>query len=191
MPSLILASTSPRRKELLEKLCMPFTVVASDYEEDMTLPLDPFALAKTLSRGKAEAVAARFPESVVIGADTFIAHNGRVLGKPHTAQKALEMLKDIRGQWVSIITGCTVMHGALGRVASDAVETRAFITLASDAVLERYVATGEPLDKAGAFAIQGLGSVLIERIEGDFYGAVGLPLFSLAKTLANFGIQAV
>lgn len=191
MPPLILASTSPRRKELLEKLRVPFTVVASDYEEDMTLPLDPFELAKTLSHGKAEVVAVRFPESVVIGADTFIAHNGRVLGKPHTPEKALEMLKSIRGQWVSILTGCTVVHRALGRIASDAVETRAFITDAPDVVLKRYVATGEPLDKAGAFAIQGLGSALIERIEGDFYGAVGLPLFSLAKTLVTFGIQVV
>lgn len=191
MTELILASTSPRRKELLEKLRIPFTVVASDYEEDMSLPLEPSELARTLSRGKAEAVADRFPESIVLGADTFVVLEGHLLGKPHTPEKALSMLQKIGGQWVSIITGYTVMCKKTHQVVSKSVETRVLISSCRDEVYARYVATGEPLDKAGAFALQGLGAVLIERIEGDFYSAVGLPLYDLAKTLLLFNVPVL
>ena len=174
MSPLILASTSPRRKELFEKLRIPFTVVASDYEEDMTLPLDPFVLAKTLSRGKAEKVAESFIDSVVVGADTFVAFNGKVLGKPHTTEKAMAMLKDIRGQWISIITGYTIMHRATDRSISETVETKVLIAGATDEEIRRAYKRAKEVYDHDALCCYGLfdGAGLEGRVAPEQRGAI-------------------
>ncbi len=189
MKQIILASTSPRRKELMEKLNLKFTAVSSDYEEDMTLKLKPLQLAKTLSTGKALAVVKKYPNHIIIAADTFVALNDKLLGKPHTKETAKKMLKQISGKAVSVISGLTVIDTSSGRKISQAVETKVYIKKLSDQEISGYIKTGEPLDKAGAFGIQELGAVIIKKIDGDFFNVVGLPLFVLSETLKKFGIK--
>ena len=186
---IILASTSPRRKEILSLTGLKFETVASDYEEDMTLDLEPLELAKLLSRGKAEAVAKDYKDSIVIGADTFVVLNNELLGKPHDADTATKMLEKISNQAVSLITGYTIIDTANNKNISETVETKIYIKELSDQEIKGYVATKEPLDKAGAFAIQGIGAIFIKKIECDFFGAMGLPLFDLSKALKKFGIS--
>lgn len=189
MKPLILASISPRRKELLAKLGLEFEVVASNYEEDMSLKLKPLELAKVLSAGKAEVVAANYSNHIIIAADTFIALEDELLGKPHTEAKAIQMLKRISGQPISVITGFTIIDTANNKKVSKAIETKVYIKNLSDEEIAGYVKTKEPLDKAGAFAIQGLGAVIVEKIDGDFFNVMGLPLFDLAESLKEFGIE--
>lgn len=186
---IILASSSPRRKELLAKTGLLFSVEPSGYEEDMGLKLDPIALANVLSAGKAEGVARNHKNAIVIGADTFIAHNGRVLGKPHTQARAKAMLKSLSGKAHSVITGFTIIDTKNGKRISRAVESKVYFKKMSDREIDAYIKTGEPLERGGAYAIQELGSVFVEKIEGDFFGVMGLPIFELVKELAKFGIS--
>jgi septum formation protein len=188
---IILASTSPRRQELFARLGLPFTVEASEYEEDMTLKMSPRKLALTLSGGKAEAVARKHRSGLVIGADTFVVFNGQLLGKPKSKSEAKGMLKRLSGQRVDILTGLTIIDVAAGQKFSTTATTRVYIRKLSQLEINNYVASGEPLDKAGAFAIQGLGAVIIKKIEGDFMGAMGLPLFILAQALKKFGVRVL
>ena len=185
---LILASTSPRRKEILSSSGLLFEVVPSDYEEDMTLAMEPKNLAKYLSKRKAETVANKYPDSVVIGADTFVEFEGEVLGKPHTKEKAKETLHRLNGRIHSIITGFTVIDASNAKCISQAVETKVVFKRSTDKEIDEYIATGEPLDKAGSYAIQGIGKSLVERIEGDYNNIVGLPLDALLNVLKGFGV---
>ncbi len=188
---IILASGSPRRKELLERLGLAFEVVSSNYEEDMSLTMSPLELAKFLSQGKAQEVARKYTNHLIIAADTFVALGTELLGKPHTEAAAEKMLEKISGQVVSIITGYTVMDSASNKIISEAVEARVHIKKLTEEEIANYIQTKEPLDKAGAFAVQGIGAVIIEKTEGDFFGIVGLPLYALAKTLKKFGVQVI
>jgi len=193
MKKIILASTSPRRKQLLERIGLPFVVEAGDYEEDMTQELPPLELAKVLSRGKAEVVAKKHPneEVLVIGADTFIALGNEVLGKPHTPEKAKEMLQKISGTAHSVITGMTIIDCAAGRTTSDAIEIKVYFKQMTDQEIDEYVATGEPLDKAAGYAGQEIGSLFIDKIEGDFSALVGLPIPTLYRRLKEFDIDVL
>lgn len=189
MQKIILASTSPRRKELLEKLNITFEVVWSDYEEDMDIKLEPLKLAEYLSEWKAKSVAKNYKEHIIIAADTFIELGGEILGKPHTPNEAEKMLTKISGTSLSVITGFTVIDSTTNKTISQAVETKVSIKKLSQNEIQNYIATGEPLDKAWAFAIQWLWSIIVERIEGDYFNVVGLPLNELSKTLKNFNIH--
>ncbi len=191
MKKVILASSSPRRKELFEKTGIPFVVEASDYEEDNSLKLKPLELAKTLSAGKAKAVSERHKEedTIIIGADTFIVLDDKVLGKPHTPEKAKEMIKKMNGRAFSVITGFTVIDVKSGKEVSKAVESRVCFRRLTEKEIENYVHTGEPLDKAGAYAIQEMGSVLTGEIQGDYTNIVGLPIPALIEELKRFGIS--
>jgi septum formation protein len=191
MKSIILASTSPRRKELMEKLGLEFQTVSSDYEENMDSKLEPLELAKTLSAGKAEAVASQYPDHIIIGADTFIALDNKLLGKPHTEIKAAEMLKHISGKPISVITGFTIIDTSKNKKISKAIETKVYIKDLSDEEITSYVKTKEPLDKAGAFGIQGIGAVIVRKIDGDFFNVMGLPLFDLSESLKEFGVYVL
>lgn len=186
---IILASTSPRRKQLLEKTGLKFDVVGSDYEEDMTLKLKPKELAKHLSMGKAKSVAAKYRNAVVIAADTFIAYKDRVLGKPHTPEQAKKTLRMLSGKAHSVITGFTIVDTATGKKVSKAVETKVYFKKLIDSEISGYIKSKEPLDKAGAYAIQGLGAVLVEKIEGDFFNVMGLPVNALVTELRKFGVK--
>lgn len=191
MQKIILASTSPRRKELFEKLNLDFEVEASSYQEDMNLIKPPLELAKLLSLGKAKDVSAKHKEGIIIGADTFIAMDDELLGKPVTADKAKEMLRKISGKVLSVITGFSIIDITQNKIISDAVETKVFIKNLSGEEIENYVRTGEPLDKAGAFAIQGIGAIIVKKIEGDYFNVMGLPLSALAKRLTEFGVNVL
>ncbi|KKP59268.1 MAG: septum formation inhibitor Maf [Candidatus Magasanikbacteria bacterium GW2011_GWC2_34_16] len=188
---IILASTSPRRKELFGKLGLPFVVEASDYEEDMTLKMPPQKLAKFLSYGKAAVVAKKHKSGIVIGADTFVVFNNHLLGKPKSKAEAKKMLKKLSGKRVDILTGLAIIDVDSGKKINTIDVTKVFIRKLTDQEINNYIASGEPMDKAGAFAIQGLGAVIIKRIEGDFMGAMGLPLFILAKELKKIGVSVL
>jgi septum formation protein len=184
----VLASASPRRRELLENIGLKFSVDAVEIAEVRTAGLKPVELAKALSLQKARAAASRHADSIIIAADTFGVLDGVILGKPVDAGDAREMLAGLSGRCHSVITGFTVIDSATGRAVSRAVETRVYFRKLGRPEIARYVKTGEPLDKAGAYAIQGLGALLVERIEGDYYNVIGLPLCALAGVLKRFGI---
>ncbi len=185
---IVLASLSPRRRELLALTGLSFQVDAGDYEEKMTSHLPPRALARRLSRGKAAAVARKYANALIIAADTFIIYRGEFLGKPHTAKEAVRMLRILNGGTHSVITGFTILDTATGKMTSRSVETRVYFRKLSSREILAYVRSKEPLDKAGGYAIQGLGSLLIRRIEGDYFNVIGLPLAAVAQALKGFGV---
>jgi len=189
MRKIILASTSPRRKELLAKTGLKFSVVPSDYEEDMTLALPPKKLAEVLSMGKAAAVAKKYRNAIVIGADTFIFFKGAVLGKPHTPKKAKAMLKQLSGKMNSAITGFSIIDTKTGKRVSRAIECKVYLRKITDREIDAYVKTGEPLGRAGAYAVQERGSVFVRKTEGDFFTIMGLPVYELVQELKKFGVS--
>ena len=175
----VLASASPRRSAILSQLNIPFRVESSGFDERAD-ELAPEERPRRFAEGKALDVSRRFPGEYVLGFDTLVFLNSEPLGKPKSKQEALEMLSRLNGCTHKVITGVAVAHD--GRlVASDCEETRVTFRRVSPAELENYVASGEPMDKAGAYAIQGLGARLVKSIDGCFYNVVGLPV---AKTLS-------
>jgi septum formation protein len=185
---IVLASSSPRRRELLALTGLTFRVDAGDYEEKMTPHLHPRALARRLSRGKAAAVSRKYADALIIAADTFVVCTGRLLGKPHDAKEALRMLSILNGRKHSVITGFAILDAATGKMTSRSVETKVYFRKLSPSEILAYVRSGEPLDKAGGYAIQGLGSLLIRRIEGDYFNVIGLPLSAVSEALKDFGV---
>jgi septum formation protein len=189
MRKIILASESPRRKELLKKPGLKFTVDPSGYEETKQQPAVPRELAMRTSIEKARIVSARHRNTIVIGADTFGVLKNEIIGKPHSLEEARKMLEKLNGRSHSVITGFTIIDSASGKTLSDSVETTVYIRKLTAAEIDSYIQTGEPLDKAGGYAIQGLGAFIVERIEGDFYNVVGLPLSALSIALEEFGVK--
>jgi septum formation protein len=189
MKIIILASASPRRKELLKRIGLKFKVDPSSYEENISSELEPHELAKSLSLEKAKLVAKKHMNALVIAADTFIVFEGKILGKPRTETEAKEMLETINGKLHSVITGFTIIDTENNKALSKAVETKVYIRKLSSNEIDAYVESKEPLGKAGAYAIQGLGSVIVEKIEGDYFNVIGLPLSALTESLKEFGIH--
>ena len=185
MKPIVLASGSPRRKQLLEMLRIPFRIIPPDVDEHVLAGEQADAYVTRLSRVKAQAVVARAPGEVILAADTTVALRGRIFEKPTSPQHAVEMLEQLQGQTHKVLTAVAVAEN--GRLEQALDVTRVTFRRADRATLEEYVATGEPLDKAGAYAIQGLGAPLIERVEGDFFGVMGLPLRLALDLLAKFG----
>lgn len=191
MRRIILASSSPRRAALLRQIGLEFTVEPSGVGEGMDERLTPAELALSLSAAKAAGVAAANPGALVIAADTLVVLEGRALGKPASPQEAGAMLRSLAGKAHTVVTGLTIAEGGSGKAASGTVETRVHVRPLSDGEIEAYVRSGEPLDKAGAYGIQGLGAAIVERIEGDYSNVVGLPLFALAGALRGFGVDVL
>jgi septum formation protein len=188
MRPLILASTSPRRRALLTSLGVDFSVLAVPVDETVP-PGPPEKVVETLAVRKARAAARRVAEGYVIGADTIVVHKGRVLGKPESAAAAKVMLRSLQGDVHTVFTGVAVVAVPEGTTAVGWEQTRVtFAPLGQDEI-EAYVAVGEPLDKAGAYAAQGLGAVFIRRIEGCYFNVVGMPLFLLSELLKIFGFN--
>ncbi|MBE5915998.1 MAG: septum formation inhibitor Maf [Pseudobutyrivibrio ruminis] len=183
MMKIILASNSPRRKELLEQVGIEFEVMSSDVDEitDKTAPAD---VVMDLSRIKAEAIARNNKGVVVLAADTVVAYNGQILGKPKGEADAFKMLKLLSGKAHQVFTGVTIVDEA-GESNSFFESTDVLMYENSDELLKKYIATGEPMDKAGAYGIQGKGAVLVKEIKGDYNNVVGLPLSRVCKEL-NF-----
>ena len=177
---LILASASPRRKELLGLYGIPFTVRAADIDETMDPDKPPFDEVARLSREKALAVP-REPEDVVVAADTIVVCDGIVLGKPRDEAQAIEMLSLLSGRAHQVMTGCTVLRGQKDETFTEVTDIH-FRPL-SPGEIRRYVATGEPMDKAGACGIQGGAALFCQRMEGDYYNVMGLPVCALGQVL--------
>lgn len=186
---IVLASGSPRRKELLEMLEVPnLTILPAKGEEIPPEGCGPEELVKALSAAKAREVASRCGEDdLVIGADTIVWHEGRPLGKPQSREEAERMLRSLSGRTHRVFTGVTVIRG--GRERSEAEESLVRFRELSDGEIRRYVDTGEPMDKAGAYGAQGKGALFVEEIRGDFFNVMGLPLCRLALMLKEQGVE--
>lgn len=182
----VLASSSPRRTNLLELIGIKHDVRPADVDESMQAGENPSEYAERLAREKAEAIAGDGTE-VVIGADTVVVIDGRVLGKPVNDQQAAAMLESLGGRTHTVVTAVAVVVD--GRTSSGVEEVVVtFRRLTSDEI-KSYVATGEPMDKAGAYGIQGFGATIVERIEGDYFAVMGLPLVRMVRLLAERGIH--
>lgn len=186
MRKIILASTSPRRKELLAKAGLIFEAVASEYEEDMTLPMPPGELVKFLSKGKAEAVAKNYDDAIVMGGDTFIYFNGHILGKPHTKERAKEMLVMLSGNEHSVFSGFTVIDTKNKKIISDFVEAKIKFKKLSEKEIDDYIETYKPFGFAGAYAIQVVKDIFVEKIDGDYDSVVGLPVTRVKDIIESF-----
>lgn len=180
MKQLILASASPRRRELLGLFGIPFTVRAADIDETMDLSKPAYDEVARVSCCKALAVE-RGPEDVVIAADTIVVCGGKVLGKPHSREEAAKMLNLLSGREHQVMTGCTVLYGQRRETFTE-VTTLHFRPL-SDGEIQRYVDSGEPMDKAGAYGIQGGAALFCTGIQGDYYNVMGLPVCRLGMVL--------
>ena len=191
MKTIILASASPRRKEILEKTGLKFKVDASDYEEEINYSLRPHELARFLSREKAKAIVNKYTNALIIAADTFIVFKDKILGKPHTEEEAKRMLNMLNNNTHSVITGFTIIDTNDNKKLSGSVETKVCFKKLTMKEIESYIKSKEPLDKAGAYAIQGLGAVIVKKIEGDYFNVMGLPLSTLMESLKKFGIYVL
>lgn len=182
---LILASGSPRRKELLDLMGLLYTVDVSEADESFSGA--PREMVLELSRRKALAVAARHANALVLAADTTVCDKERILGKPGTPERAHAMLMELSGKWHSVFTGLTLVDTRSGKTLSRAEETRVHFVQMTPEEIDAYVATGEPLDKAGAYGIQGRGGMFVDRIEGSYSCVVGLPMALLRSMLMEMG----
>lgn len=189
---IILASSSPRRKEIADQMGLEYEIIPSNYEEDMTMKLEPEDLAKTLALGKAKEVADRQEEeteAIVIGIDTFITYNKKLLGKPKSINEARKMLKMISGKTIRAHTGVAIIDIKNKNEIIDYDLTEIVLANLTDTEIDTYINTGEPLDKAGAIGIQALGSIFIKKINGCFSGAVGLPENKIYNMIAKMGVD--
>ena len=182
MTTLILASASPRRKQLLEMLGIDVIVRPSAVPEIPVAGEDPVAYAERLARDKARAV----PGDLVLGADTTVLLDGELLEKPVDEADALRMLRRLQGRTHDVITSVALVSG--GRLSQATDITKVTFRAANDDFLRAYIATGEPMDKAGAYGIQGYGAALVERVDGDFFGVMGLPVRLVLKLLEEAGV---
>jgi septum formation protein len=186
--SLILASSSPRRKELLQTLGLTFAVITSDVDETASPELTPAEVVEQLALRKAGAVAEKVSDGVVLGSDTIVVLDGQILGKPADEADAFRMLSALQGREHTVYSGVALIDAASGRSEVAHNATRVRIRPLSEREIRAYIATGEPMDKAGSYAIQGIGSTIVEGIVGDYFTVVGLPLNLTAKMLARFGL---
>lgn len=185
---LILASQSPRRKYLLQKAGIVFEVIPSHVDESAVPVGDPAAYVQTLARAKAMDVGSRHPEAWVLGADTIVVIDGAILGKPGSKREAREMLRQLSGQTHQVYTGYALCRRSPACMITDAVRTDVLFKTLTEREIEWYIRTGEPFDKAGAYAIQGLGTFLVRSIHGSYTNVVGLPVCEVIETLMAEGV---
>lgn len=186
--SLILASKSPRRRDLLNQAGLTFTVIPSTVDERAVAIASPEEHVRLLAEAKAGEVAERFPESWVIGADTVVFIENTVLGKPRTQSEARHMLETLSGKTHKVLTGYCICCKNAKRSFSRTVETKVLFKPLTDREMDWYVSTREPFDKAGGYAAQGLGTFLIQRVEGSYTSVVGLPVCEVVDYLVKQGV---
>jgi septum formation protein len=184
---LILASKSPRRRDLLAQAGLVFTVIPSTVHEDRAATTSPKTHVRQLAEAKAREVAQRYPESWIIGADTEVVINGTVLGKPGNPDEARQMLERLSGRTHRVLTGYCILSARQNRSFSETVETHVQFKSLSEAEIHWYVNTQEPYDKSGGYAVQGMGAVLVKRIEGSYTNVVGLPVCEVVECLMKAG----
>ncbi|HET6872495.1 MAG TPA: Maf family protein [Sporolactobacillaceae bacterium] len=192
---LYLASTSPRRQELIQRLNLPVEILKNAADETFDPTWQPKNVVQHLSKVKAVAAYNSFKKreqvehGVLIGADTIVVVEETILGKPENKSHAKEMLQTLQGSQHKVLTGITLIDTKTGKEQTDFEETWVWMKPLNSHQIERYIVTGEPMDKAGSYGIQGIGATLIQRIEGDYFNVVGLPLSKLADQLLEFGIH--
>ncbi|MDI3547795.1 MAG: nucleoside triphosphate pyrophosphatase [Halanaerobiales bacterium] len=186
---LILASASPRREELLKRLGLKFTIVPSKIDEDKFSNLPPVEMVQELARAKAEEVAELVEDTVVIGADTVVVFEDKIMGKPLNKSDAERMLSQLQGKRHSVLTGLAVYETRSNKVLVDYDRTDVYMRPLDNQEITGYINTGEPLDKAGAYGIQGFGGIFVERINGSYFTVMGLPIHKLALMLKEFSIN--
>lgn len=190
MPELLLASASSRRKELLELIGIGFQSQAMDIDESVLQGEQADRYVERLAREKAQAGLVACPDKVILAADTTVVLAGQILGKPQDKAEAVSMLRQLSGSKHQVLTGIAVasQHRGITQIESQVVCTEVFFADLSDQQVEAYVQSGEPMDKAGAYGIQGKAALFVERIEGSYSNVVGLPLAETGKMLERFGI---
>lgn len=186
-PLVMLASQSPRRRELLTLIGITHDVRPMDVDESLIPGEQPAPHAERLARAKAQALVRQVPSAVVIGADTIVVIDGDILGKPRDAGDARAMLRRLSGRVHAVFTAIAVARG--GQLESAVTEVEVEFRPLDDDEIARYVATGEPLDKAGAYGIQGYGATIVRRIHGDYFAVMGLSLVTLVSLLERVGIH--
>ena len=189
MKEIILASASPRRLELLKRIGLEFKVMPADIDEVNTGNLEPASYTVDIARKKAlDVVYKTSKSSLVIAADTVVVKDG-VMGKPADENEAFKMLKALQGQWHEVITGVAIIDSESKEEVVDYEKTLVKMTSLSDMEIKAYIKSGEPMDKAGSYGIQGLGAMIVERIEGCYFNVVGLPLNKLNAMMKKFDID--
>lgn len=186
---IILASGSARRKRLLKMLGVKFSVKVSQYNEDMSAHQDPHMLAKFLALEKAREVARYYKEAVIIGADSFIIFKNKFLGKPKNAKEAKEMLRALSGKEHLAITGFAIIDTKTKKTITDYGEAKVKFRNLGDEEINGYIATGEPMEMAGAYGLMDKGFFLVESVKGDFYSVIGLPLAKVYLALKKMGVM--
>ncbi len=187
---IVLASQSPRRQELLKQMGLSYQIVVPNIDERMARGLPPRALVEAISAEKAAAVAGQVEEdAIIIAADTVVALDGRLLGKPKDKADARRMLSGLSGCRHQVYTGFTVLQG--GERVTQSEETEVSFRPLTQEEIGWYIATGEPMDKAGAYGIQGVGALLVEGIHGDYFNVMGLPVCALGQVLLRFGVDCL
>ncbi len=186
-PELILASNSPRRRYLMEQAGLEFSVIPSNFNEDSVALSSPDAHTRKLAECKAKDVSDKYPDSWVIAADTIVLIENTILGKPGSSDEARRMLRRLSGKTHQVITGYCICCKTRNRFFSETIKTDVLFKILSDEEIEWYIGTGEPFDKAGAYAIQGLGSFLVKRINGSYTNVVGLPVCEVVEVLIKEG----
>ena len=187
-PKLILASKSPRRSSLLEQAGLTFSIIPSDFDESSVTMSDPESYVRTLAKSKAVDVSKKHPDNWVLGADTIVLIDACILGKPDSKDEARSMLKQLSGKTHQVITGYCLCCQTKSDIISETVKTDVRFKTLSDAEIEWYIQTGEPFDKAGAYAIQGIGTFLVKSINGSYTNVVGLPVCEVIEFLINEGV---
>ncbi|GGK15944.1 Maf-like protein [Caldalkalibacillus thermarum] len=187
----ILASSSPRRKELLDRLGLSFRLHPSKADETFDPQDSPSTIVQKLAHRKAADVARHYDKGLVIGADTMVVFNGEILGKPKDDQEAFEMLSRLQGEVHTVYSGLAVIDVTDGQACVGYQATKVHMRPLTPEEIKTYIATGEPMDKAGSYAIQGLGAILVDKIEGDYFTVVGLPVALLAQFLHQFGLNVL
>ncbi|MBU0995886.1 MAG: septum formation inhibitor Maf [Proteobacteria bacterium] len=181
--NIILASKSPRRKYLLSQAGLKFSVMPSAFDESSIPVVKPETYVQILAENKAADIASRYPEKWVIGADTIVVIDDMILGKPKSKDQARDMLKKLSGATHQVYTGYAIICESSGKKHAATVQTDVIFKTLSDREIEWYINTDEPFDKAGAYAIQGLGTFLVKRINGSYTNVVGLPVCEILETL--------
>ena len=182
-PMLILASKSPRRKYLLEQAGLTFSVIPSDFDESSVTMSEPDVYVRMLAEAKAFDISEKHPDSWVIGADTIVLIDNTILGKPASNEEARSMLKQLSGKTHQVLTGYCICCKDRNTVFSETAKTDVHFKSLSNAEIDWYIQTGEPFDKAGAYAIQGIGTFLVRRINGSYTNVVGLPVCEVIEFL--------
>ena len=193
IPSLVLASSSPRRKELIHMLGLPVIIQPSGADEWTEAEWTPEQTVEQLALRKAQDVASqrgrRHEDEIVVGSDTIVVLDQEILGKPKDDTDACRMLAKLQGRSHEVYTGVACVHIDSGKTVVRHKRTKVWMRALHDAQIERYVASGETSDKAGAYAIQGLGATIVDRIEGCYFNVVGLPVSLLAEMLSEYGVE--